>query len=72
MTEEAAVDSDQAEETDLKGILGQEKCTLQNAQNAEKIAKFHLSQQKENQFFAESVMLKENQDFKGNKKQEVF
>jgi len=41
-----------------------EKCILQNAQNVENNAKFHSSQQKENLFIAESVMLKESQDFR--------
>ena len=64
MTGKEAAGSDQAEEADpLKAILDQEKCILQNVQNAENNAKFHLSQQKENLFIAENVMLKENQDF---------
>ena len=53
-----------AEAADSKEILGPGKCTKQPALNADKNAKSHLNQRKENPFSAEPVTLKENLDSK--------
>ncbi len=45
----------EAETTKGISIMDQEKCTKQNVQTVEMNAKFHLNQQKANQYIAENV-----------------